>query len=462
MNHLQVTFLGAAGTVTGSKYLIETEGRRILVDCGLFQGLKQWRLRNWEPLPISPKSIHAVVLTHAHIDHSGYLPILVRDGFKGRIFCTPATQDLCGVLLPDAGYLAERDAEFANRHGFSKHHPALPLFTEDDARTALLQFSPVPWNHEHNFGSGFKFKFRYAGHILGAAMVDLFYKDMKILFSGDLGRFNDPIMRGPAPVGAVDYLIVESTYGNRQRSSRDVEAELAHVITETADRGGSVLIPTFAVGRAQSLMYHLHRLRVSQRIPNLPIFLDSPMAIDASQIFENHRSEHRLSGQECYELKKYVRCTPRPEESAAIGHSNVPTLILSASGMATGGRVLHHLKRMAPDRRNTILFAGFQASGTRGAAMVAGAKEVKIHGSYIPINATVINLDMLSAHADSDEIMNWLSGAELSPKMTFVTHGEPIAADTLRHRIEEKLGWACRVPGYRDAFKLTKETVTAV
>jgi metallo-beta-lactamase family protein len=462
MDRIHISFLGGVGTVTGSKYLVEAGGQRILVDCGLFQGLKQLRLRNWEPLPVDPKNIQAVVLTHAHIDHAGYLPILVRNGFKGRIFCTAATKDLCGILLPDAGYLAERDAEFANRHGFSKHHPALPLFTEVDARAALLQLTPLSWEHEHDLGNGLGFSFRYAGHILGAAMVALSYRGTKLLFTGDLGRSNDPIMRDPEPIGATDYLVVESTYGDRRRSPQDVEAELARIIIQTAGRGGSVLIPTFAVGRAQLLLYHLYRLRTAKRIPDIPIFLDSPMAINASQVFKSHRNEHRLGPDECRALREAIHFTPSPEESKAINRSRVPTVILSASGMATGGRVLHHLKVLAPDQRNTILFAGFQAAGTRGAAMVAGTNQIKIHGSYIPINADVINLDMLSAHADSHEIMNWLCSADVAPRLTFITHGEPIAADTLRHRIEEELRWDCRVPSYRDEVSLSKTSFTLI
>ncbi|MGE5540514.1 MAG: MBL fold metallo-hydrolase RNA specificity domain-containing protein [Gemmatimonas sp.] len=447
---MQITFLGGVGTVTGSKYLVEAGGRRILVDCGLFQGLKQLRLRNWEPLPVDPATVDAVVLTHAHLDHSGYLPLLVRNGFKGHVLCTAATADLCAILLPDAGHLEERDAESANRHGYSKHHPALPLFTEADARAVLPRLSPLTWDTAHDLGGGLTLTFRYAGHILGAAMALLSWRGSSVLFSGDVGRPHDPIMRAPASIGAVDYLVVESTYGDRTHNGDDPEARLADVIIRTSKRGGTVVIPAFAVGRAQAILYHLFQLRKTKRIPDLPIFLDSPMAIDAGDIFHKHRRDHRLSEAECHAVCGVARATRSVEESKAIDRNPVPSIVISASGMATGGRVLHHLKVFAPDDRNAIVFTGFQAAGTRGAAMLAGASELKIHGAYVPVRAEVVNLGMLSAHADANEIMAWLRTASAAPRMTFVTHGEPTAADTLRHRIEEELGWATRVPDYRD------------
>lgn len=451
---MHVTFLGGVGTVTGSKYLIEAGSKRLLVDCGLFQGLKQLRLRNWEPLPVDPQNIDAVVLTHAHIDHSGYLPLLVRNGFKGPVLCTAATRDLCGILLPDSGHLEEQDASFANRHGFSKHRPALPLYTEADARAALTSFAPIDYERPHDLGGGVTLRFRYAGHILGAAIVTLVHQEMTVVFSGDLGRPNDPVMRDPAPIAAADYLLVESTYGDRKHDPRDPQDLLADIIVRTAARGGTVLIPAFAVGRVQTLLYHLHALKAAHRIPDIPIFLDSPMAIDASEVFQKHQPSHRLSAAQSQEICGIARQTRSVDESKAIDHSNVPAIIISASGMATGGRVLHHLKIFAPDARNTILFAGFQAPGTRGAAMLAGTPEVKIHGAYVPIRADVVNLEMLSAHADADEIIGWLRKFERAPRMTFMTHGEPIASDVLRHRIEEQLRWACRVPAYRDEAEL--------
>jgi metallo-beta-lactamase family protein len=451
---MDISFFGGVGTVTGSKYLLEANHRRVLVDCGLFQGLKQLRLRNWAPLPFEPKSVDSVVLTHAHIDHSGYLPRLIRNGFKGPVYCTQSTADLCGILLPDAGHLAERDAEMANRQGFSKHHPALPLFTEADAREALKQLTPVPWGTTQPLGKGLKVTFQSAGHILGAAALRLASSKGTLLFSGDLGRPGDPIMKIPAPIGSTDYLIVESTYGDRRHDPEDPGEALAAVINRTASRGGSVLIPAFAVGRAQTLLYHLWKLKDAHKIPDLPVFLDSPMAQDFGDLFRQHRKDHRLTVGECRAVCGTARYTRTPEESQAIARSKVPAVIISASGMATGGRVLHHLKVIAPDRVNTILFAGFQAAGTRGAAMIAGARQIKIHGGYVAVNADVQNLDMLSAHADSEEILSWLGTATKSPERTFITHGEPVAADSLRHRIEEELHWDCIVPMYGD-----KETI---
>ncbi len=447
---MRITFLGGVGTVTGSKYLVEADRRRVLVDCGLFQGFKQLRLRNWEPLPVDPASIDLVVLTHAHLDHSGYLPLLVRNGFKGSVLCTAATRDLCDILLPDAGHLAERDAEFANRHGFSKHHPALPLYTEADARAALTRLSPLDYGRERDLGAGLTLTFRYAGHILGAAMAVLSHEGTSIVFSGDLGRRHDAVMRDPDVIRCADYLVIESTYGDSKHDPRDPQDLLADLINRTAARGGSVVVPAFAVGRTQILLYHLHRLKSAGRIPNLPIFLDSPMAIDASDIFHEHRRDHRLSEAACREVCGLAIRTRSAEESKAIDQNRVPAVIISASGMATGGRVLHHLKVYAPDARNTVLFSGFQAGGTRGAAMLAGAREVKIHGMHVPVRAEVVNLDMLSAHADADEIMDWLRNFERPPRTTFVTHGEAAAADALRYRIEHDLGWTCRVPAYRD------------
>lgn len=453
---MQLSFLGGVGTVTGSKYLLEAGGRRILVDCGLFQGFKQLRLRNWEKLPVDPRTIDTVILTHAHIDHTGYLPLLVRNGFDGRILCTAATRDLCGILLPDSGHLQEQDAAFANRYGFSKHHPALPLYTEADARAALPRLTPIDYGSPHVLGNGLTLTFLYAGHILGAAMAMLSHQGTAVVFSGDLGRPNDPVMRDPATIAATDYLVVESTYGDRKHDATDPQEALAEVITRTAGRGGTVLIPAFAVGRAQMLLYHLYRLKSAHRIPDLPIFLDSPMAIDAGDIFHEHRRDHRLSAAECRAVCGIARHTRSVDESKAIDRNHVPAIVISASGMATGGRVLHHLKVFAPDPRNTVLFAGFQAGGTRGAAMLAGASQVKIHGFYVPIAAEVANLDMLSAHADADEIMSWLRNFQRPPRRTFVTHGEPAAADALRHRIEEELGWDCRVPEYLERADLSR------
>lgn len=452
---VKLSFLGGAGTVTGSKYLVEDADHRILVDCGLFQGFKELRLRNWAPFPVDPHRINAVLLTHAHLDHTGYLPLLVKQGFSGPVFCSASTAELCGILLPDSGYLQEKDAEFANRHGFSKHKPALPLYTAHDAKRSLEQLRAISFGQPHNIAGGASAHFRRTGHILGAGSIQLDWSGTTIVFSGDLGRYDDATMVDPAPVERADYLVVESTYGNRHHDQSDPENALGEIIGRTVGRGGTVIIPSFAVGRAQSLLFHLYRLKTSGRLPNVPIFLDSPMAINASDILCRHIEDQRLSESECRlacGVAQYVR---EVAESKALTTNPMPKVIISASGMATGGRVLHHLKRYAVDARNTILFAGFQAGGTRGAAMMAGALSIKIHGEYFPVRAEVKNLEMLSGHADADEIMRWLKGFKKPPRATFITHGEPTASDALRHRIEEELGWTCVVPDHGQGMALS-------
>lgn len=444
----KLRFLGGTGTVTGSKYLLEAHGRRILIDCGLFQGYKQLRLRNWGAFPVAPASVDAVVLTHAHIDHSGYLPVLAREGFAGPIYCTGATRDLCGILLPDSGHLQEEDARYANKRGFSKHKPALPLYTEDDARRCLPLLRPVAFGSRIDLGSGLTFELVPAGHILGSAMVMLRGPAGSLLFSGDLGRPNDLVMRAPERVPHADYVVVESTYGNRLHAPDDSGEALAQIVRKTAGRGGIVLVPSFAVGRAQTLLYLIYLLKSSGRIPNLPVFLNSPMAVDATRIYHEHRSEHRLSAQECASMCSAARFVNTVEESKALNDLRMPSIIIAASGMATGGRVLHHLKAFAPDPRNTVLFTGFQAGGTRGASMLAGAASVKIHGREVPVKAEVAALDTLSAHADWRETLGWLEGFSAEPRRTFITHGEPAAADALRLRIAEARGWQCHVPDY--------------
>lgn len=447
---MRLTFLGGVGTVTGSKTLIEIGRKRLLVDCGLFQGFKQLRLRNWEALPVDPKSIDAVILTHAHLDHSGYVPLLVKNGFAGKILATPGTRDLCGILLPDSGHLQEQDAAFANRHGFSKHRPALPLYTREDALRSLERFAALDFDHEIDLGGGVKLRFLRAGHIIGAAHVAIEHRGKRIAFSGDIGRPDDPLLKNPTPVGRADVLIVESTYGDRQHDRGDPEVALAAIIQRTAKRGGTVLMPAFAVGRTQTLLFHIWRLKETGRIPDLPVFLDSPMAVEASEIFRKSPSELKLDFRTCEAVCRVARYVTSVEESKSITANPVPAIVISASGMATGGRVLHHLKAFAPDPRCTILFAGFQAGGTRGAALASGAREIKIHGAMVPVRAEIANLDMLSAHADADEIMAWLGGIERAPLMTYIVHGEPAAADAMRRRIESERGWPCRVPAYRD------------
>lgn len=449
-----IRFLGGVGTVTGSKYLVETDGYRVLVDCGLFQGFKQRRLRNWDRLPVDPATIDAVVLTHAHLDHSGYLPLLVRNGFRGEVLCTHGTRDLCSILLPDSGHLQERDADYANRHGFSKHKPALPLYTEADARACLDRFAPIAFGQRRALGGSLSVRLAAAGHILGAAIVEMATPDGTIVFSGDLGRANSPTMVDPEVVRQADYVLVESTYGDRAHDATDPLVALADAINRTARRGGVILVPTFAVGRAQTLLYHLHQLKSGRTIPDLPIYLDSPMAIDASEIFCRHAGEHRLTARQCRDIFSVARYVTEVEESKALDRNTTPKVILAASGMATGGRVLHHLKALAPDPRNMILLAGFQAPGTRGASMVAGAESIKIHGGYVRLRAEVRSLGMMSAHADRNEILGWLGNLESPPRMTFVVHGEPGPADALRLAIEERFGWRCRVPEYLEQTDL--------
>jgi len=451
---MDITFLGATGTVTGSKYLVSTGGKKILVDCGLFQGYKQLRLRNWAPLPVAPHEIDAVILTHAHLDHSGYLPLLVKNGFAGKVYCSEATRDLCTILLPDSGHLQEEEAEYANRHKFSKHAPALPLYTREDAERALTRFAPVAFARDTDLGGGLTLHLLPAGHMLGSSFVRLHHSGETLLFTGDLGRPNDLIMVAPTVVNRADYLVVESTYGDRRHDSTDPQQRLAEIINRTVKRGGAVIVPAFAVGRAQTLMYLIHLLKESNAIPDLPVFLNSPMAVDATRIYHNHRGEHRLTPAQCDAMCAAAKIVNSVEESKALNMRKGPMIVISASGMATGGRVVHHLKAFAPNPNNTILFVGFQAGGTRGAAMLNGADSIKIHGEYVPVRAEVARIDNLSAHADYAEILAWLEHFESPPHRTFVTHGEPKAADALRHRIEENLGWRTCVPEYLETMLL--------
>jgi len=442
---LSLTSLGGAGTVTGSKHLLVHEGKSLLVDCGLFQGQKYLREQNWEPFPVEPASIGAIVLTHAHLDHSGYIPRLVKAGFRGRIFATRATVDLCEILLRDSGHLQEKDAEFANRHGFSKHRPALPLYGIRDAERSLDFFSPCEPGHPVDLPGGARLTFRYAGHILGAATAEIAWDGRKIVFSGDLGRYDDPMMLPPAPVAEADVLVVESTYGNRRHDRRDPTEALGEIIDRTIHRGGTVIIPAFAVGRAQLLLYHLWRLKTAGRLGLAPVYVDSPMATEAGDILLRHLADQKLPPGTCREVSATATYVRDVEESKALTRSPMPKVIISASGMASGGRVLHHLEAYGPDRRNTIVFSGFQAAGTRGAALLGGATEVKMHGKWIPIHAEIANLSMLSAHADADEILRWLTGFTRPPQRTFVVHGEPDAAETLRTRIEGECRWPVTV-----------------
>ncbi len=445
---MKLQFLGATETVTGSKYLISHNQHKILIDCGLYQGVKNLRLRNWAQLPVDPGLIDAVVLTHAHIDHSGYLPALVKRGFKGRVYCSSATNALCKVLLPDAGYLQEEDARYANRRKFSKHHPAQPLYTEEDAIASLGQFHPVACGHPVKITPELTIEFSPVGHILGACAVKVSDGKKSVLFSGDVGRPNDPIMYPPKPVKAADYVVVESTYGDRRHQKIDSEKKLGDIINKTIKRGGVVLMPAFAVGRAQTMLYLLLQLKKKEIIPNIPVYLNSPMAISATEIFCDYHGEHKIDAQTCAMIDNSTTYVRTAKESIALNNKISPSVIISASGMASGGRILHHLKMLAPDHRNSIVFLGFQAPGTRGESIVNGATEIKIHGAYHQVRAEVHSLDSFSAHGDYQEIIDWLAHIKIPPKRTFVTHGERSASDAMRRHIKEQLGWEACVPEY--------------
>ncbi len=451
---MEICFLGATGTVTGSKYLLSSGSTHVLVDCGLFQGLKQLRLRNWDRLPIDLSIISAVVLTHAHIDHSGYLPLLVKQGYKGRVYCSGATRDLCEILLPDSGRLQEEQAEYANRHQFSKHHPALPLYTEADAELALQQLVAIDFETDLKIGDEVTMRLHPAGHIPGAASVELRDKQTSIIFSGDLGRPDDPIMSPAASLQGADYLVVESTYGNRRHPEVDAQQLLGEIINRTVQREGVVIIPAFAVGRTQMLLHYIRLLKDAGTIPDIPVYLNSPMAVNATEIFVNHHQEHRLTLKQCEAACSVAKIVHTAEDSKALNRRKGPMVIIAGSGMATGGRVVHHLKTFAPDPRNTILFAGFQAEGTRGAAMLKGAETIKIHGEYVPVLAQIESIDSLSAHADYAQIIEWMKKMKKTPRQVFVTHGEQEAATAMVQHIDEALHWPARVPEYMEIVGL--------
>jgi metallo-beta-lactamase family protein len=482
-----LTFLGAARTVTGSKYLLDTGTQKVLVDAGLFQGLKELRLRNWQDLPVRAADIDAVVLTHAHLDHCGYLPRLVSQGFRGRIYCTPGTQDLCKIVLPDSARIQEEDAEIANREHFSKHSPALPLYTENDAFRALTQLQPVGYDRPIPVADGVEVEFINAGHLLGSAFARIRAAGRTILFGGDLGRFDRPVLPDPTPVTEADYLLVESTYGNRVHADDDDGQKLADAITRTAGRRGRVVIPSFAIGRVEELIYWIRRLEQEKRIPVLPVYVDSPMGIaalgryteriheldeemqpeerdekaphgvaDRGERPERRREHARRERQLCVFCTERFRLISSAAESKQLTQSKSPAIIISSSGMATGGRVLHHLRATLPDPRNTILFVGFQAAGTRGRRLVDGEREIRIHGRDIPVQAAVELIDSMSAHADSTEMLRWLGGFQRPPEATFLVHGEPPAMDALGASIAEKLKWPVVKPEHGQTVTLAR------
>jgi metallo-beta-lactamase family protein len=456
-------FLGAARTVTGSRFLVDTARARLLVECGLFQGLKDLRLRNWDRFPVDPRSVHAVVLTHAHLDHSGYLPSLVKQGFAGPAFCTPNTDALCRILLPDSGRLQEEDAAYANRKGFSKHEPALPLYDEADAVRALARLRPVPFDTPTEVAPGVRMTFRRAGHILGSAWVRLELGDGEadtVLFSGDLGRPHHPILLPPDPPVACGTLLFESTYGGRRHDEVGAEASLAEAIVRTAERGGAVVIPAFAVDRTEVLLLTLRRLEAEGRIPHLPVYVDSPMALASLHVYE------RAAAAGDAEIRPELRGRGDPfdprdlveahdvEASKAIHDARLPAIIVSASGMATGGRVLHHLARRLPEAKNAIVMVGYQAAGTRGRSLLEGAPALKLLGRYVPVRAEIVDAGGFSVHADQREMLDWLASAPSPPRVAFAVHGEPEASFALQGAVVRELGWNAVVPGDGERVRL--------
>jgi metallo-beta-lactamase family protein len=463
-----LTCLGAARTVTGSKHLLEANGHRILVDCGLFQGIKELRLRNWQPLAVRANALDAVVLTHAHLDHCGYLPRLVGQGYRGRVFCTPATAALARIVLEDAAHLQEEDAERANRKGYSRHRPAMPLFTVEDANRAMALLQPVGYDRPVPVAPGLTAEFLNAGHLLGAAYARVRTAGGKtLLFGGDLGRYGRPILPDPTSVPNADVLLVESTYGDRRHEADDQGARLGGLIRDTSDRGGKLIIPAFALGRVEELIYWIHLLETEKQIPTLPVYVDSPMAAAVLQEYRARladldagtregvpgaraRSERHVWAFGTSRLKVVASIA----ESRAVQESSEPAVVISASGMATGGRVLHHLARALPEAKNAVLFVGYQAAGTRGRQLCDGSKVTHIHGVDVPVRARIERLDSMSAHADADEIMRWLAGFTAPPALTCLVHGEPAAMDTLKDRIARELAWTVKAPEPGEAIPI--------
>jgi len=448
---LELTFLGGTGSITGARYLLDSRECGVLVDCGLYKGFKNLRRRNHSPLPT--RRLDAIVLTHAHLDHSGHLPRVVRDGYRGPIYCTPGTAALCGLLLPDSAATQLHDAAFANKKGYGKHHPAEPLYTAEDVARTLDMLRPVEFGERFGLPDGLHGKFTRSGHILGAASLCVDDGARRVLFSGDLGREQDIMMAPPEPRPPADVVVLESTYGGRQHDGDDPAEVVADLIRRTAARGGTVLIPAFAVGRTQALLVLLYQLRRARKIPEIPIFVDSPMATSTIDIHAAHAKDHRLSRETCeaaFAIAEYVRDV---DASHALDKRSEPAIIIASAGMATSGRILHHLKRFAPDPNSAILLAGQLASGTRGGALAAGADTLKIHGRHVQVSAEVAHLDMLSAHADQEELLGWLEHGD-APRHTYLVHGEPSASDALRHTIEEQLRWPVSVPDYRDTIDI--------
>jgi len=455
-----LTFLGAAGTVTGAKFLVATDGTRLLLECGMFQGLRELRARNWEAPWVQPGTLAAVLLSHAHIDHSGYLPRLVHDGFEGPIFCSPGTADLLKIMLPDAARLQEEETDFRNRNGATRHHPALPLFTVADAERALSLVTPVAFEQPFSPARAVDACFRMSGHILGASTVDVVASGRRLVYSGDLGRYDVPIMRDPVRVASADTLLVESTYGDRLHPAGDATPIIVQAVQRAADLRGWLLVPAFAIGRTQELLYVLRELEEAGRIPRLPVYLDSPMAIESTTIYERHPEEHdpamtqlTAEGKRAFVPSRFHLC-PTSDDSRKLNGVAGPGVIIAGSGMATGGRILHHLRHRLPDERTTVLFVGYQAAGTRGRLLRDGAAQLIVFGEDIPVRATIMATDALSAHADQSEILRWLRGFARPPAMTYCVHGEASAAAALRAAIEQHLGWRCAVAADRQQIDL--------
>lgn len=445
-----LTFLGGAGTVTGSRFLVDTPRARVLVDAGLFQGLKHLRLRNWDPFPVAPSSIDAVVITHAHVDHVGYVPALARDGFAGDVHATAGTAALAGIVLPDAGHLQEEEAAYANRKGFSKHHPALPLYTEADARRSLPLFQPHPFDQEAEIAPGIHMTLRRAGHILGSATATIRLADAddrRIVFSGDLGRPHHPILRPPAPIGPADIVVMESTYGDRLHDDATTVERFRDAINRTVARGGTVLIPAFAVDRTEVILFHLRALVTAGEIPDVPVYVDSPMALAALAVYRDaiagNDSEIEPALRELGDAFDAGGVTEvhDVEQSKALADVLTPSIIVSASGMATGGRVVHHLHRLLPNHRNTVILAGFQAPGTRGRRLADGEREIKMLGRYVRVRADIVDLGGFSVHADQRELVDWLDTADQPPEIVYIVHGEAEAAKALQALIDRREGW---------------------
>ncbi len=451
-------FLGAAGTVTGSKFLVESASARVLVDCGLFQGDRAWRRRNWDDLPVDPGTVDAVVLTHAHLDHSGALPLLTRHGFSGPVFCTPATARLAAIVLRDAAHLQEEDARYANEAGFSKHSPALPLFDTADAEKAISLLRPLEHDERGTLPGGMTLHLRRAGHILGSAFAELDVDGVRVLFSGDMGRAEHPLLLPPAAPSDADVVVVESTYGDRAHEDSS-DRDLADVIRRTTHRGGTCLLPAFAVDRTPVLLMALARLKQDGQIPDLPIFVDSPMALHALAVYRdavaNHDPDVRPEvGTDGHLFEPPgLRLMPTREDSEQLNRPGRPSIIISASGMATGGRVLHHLSEQLPNSRNSVVLTGFQVPGTRGRALADGARSLKIHGRYVPVRAEVVALQGYSAHADAAQLLAWLADMR-APHVAYVVHGEPDAAAALAERLHRELGWTAVVPEYLEKVRL--------